>query len=196
MECILDDKTSAEKCFANLKGRSRQASDTEAETASDGIVVFTDQNGGFGSVSATDCYVVRRNMNTAEGSAGEIAGDEQCNDSRTATRAANYQELLENVEIVSDEAQDEVSFLRSQFETVQVAQAATMEKTTKEKGALVKRIAELEARVEETKDEHYGIIKRVGSSLETLRMAFEQEEEEQGTQVIKVSTLLCSFKLC
>lgn len=46
-----------------------------------------------------------------------------------------------------------------------------------------RRVAELEGATEETKDEHERHRSRAETRLETLRTAFEQEQEENGAQV-------------
>ena len=77
----------------------------------------------------------------------------------------------------------EVDYLRSELETARAEQARVVVVAAEEREASARRVSELEVAIAETKLEYRRHRDRAESRLETLRVAFDQENEENDSQV-------------
>lgn len=91
--------------------------------------------------------------------------------------------LLRRAEIAAIESRAEVDTLRGELEAARAEKSKVVAAATEEIRASGRRVSELEVVIEETKREYQSHRDKAESRLETLRVAFDQENEENRTHV-------------
>lgn len=100
-----------------------------------------------------------------------------------ASVGARQESILKSVEASAKKAKAEADSLRTELERAQTAQAEAIAVVMEEKAVSDKKVSELKEVIEVTRREQETHREMAESRLETLRSAFEQEEEENGGQV-------------
>jgi len=201
LECLLDEKTELLTRTADLERRLR-----EAETAMAATTATSQTTPALPETSAMlNPGLPARALETAprvkddNAVAATDAGDRPAtgrteNDERKAMRWRQQQQQQRKQQQVQTEHDQadlaarqlmgaEVDLLRGELETARAEQAKAVAVAAEERESSARRVSELEAAIAETKREYRRHRDRAESRLETLRVAFDQENEENDSQV-------------
>lgn len=199
LEGLLDEKEELAKYAAELEARLRQAESAEAAAAAtsrttllsaeEGVSLEPGQaarteetadqeRGGDGAVGTT---AVNAGGHSAGG--GEHAGAEETTRQHQGHQPTSVL-LLRQAEVAAGRSRAEVDHLRDELDNARAEQAQVAAAAAEEREVSVRRVSELEAAILQTKQEYQDHRDKAESRLETLRVAFDQENEESDAQVI------------
>lgn len=206
LECLFHDNLETEERISDLEGRPfDRAGGTTIATSPEGrgIVAIVDHNRQDSeSTPTTKCAGVARSPPTAVSPSDRKTADdddrcgvteEAAGAGAGAAGAVRYQEFVDEVNKVSDEAKDGVSRHGFQLGTTRAARAVAIEDdVARRQGASVpKRIVEVEGTAEKAEGNPDEVMRKIESRLEVLRTNIrqdedEKEEEEEDDQRVQV----------
>lgn len=198
LECLLDEKAELATHAAELQTRLREA-EAVAAAASRATVLPAEEGVGLepGDLAARPGRTAdqRAGSHGAAGTATANVGghspgsteDAGGAEAETTTQQDHRRQptlpLLRRAEVAASQSRAEVDHLRGELERVRAEQALAAAAAAKEREMSERRVSELKAAVEQTKREYRDHRDKAESRLETLRVAFDEENEENDTQV-------------
>ena len=196
LECLLDEKAELAAHAAALETRLH-----EAEAAAAAAAAAAAEAGSRPTfLPAEEGVPLEPGRVAREGQTADLerGGDGRADETRAShtSRAAEettpqHQPQQERVllhhqpqqELFLRQSRAEADRLRGELENARSEQARAAAAAAEERQASARRVAELEAAVEQTRREYQDHRDRAESRLETLRVAFDQENEENDPQV-------------
>lgn len=198
LECLLDEKAELARHAAELETRLREteASAAAAAAASRTTLLPSEESGtpepGQEARAGETADHERGGDGNAVGTPSANTGGQSPEGAERAAveQAAQqhrqrHQELLlrqAEIEIDASRSTTEADCLRGELENARTEQAQAAAAAAEEREASATRVSKLEAAVEQTKREYREHRDRAESRLETLRVAFDQENEENDPQ--------------
>lgn len=196
LECLLDEKAELAKHAAALETRLREAEAAAAagsratlSPAEEGVRSELGQGTLAGKNADTDGGE-RGAFETATVNAGgpSLEGTPPPASAQDTTPQQQqhrwHRQLVPRQgEIAAGQSRAEADRLRDELERARVEQADAAAAAAEERRVASSRVSELEAAIAGTKREYQDHRDRAESRLETLRVAFEQENEENDPQV-------------
>lgn len=212
LECLLDEKAelvtrtvdlenrlheaeaAATKAAATAAAASRGTSVSTAATAFESSLSAAAEQ-GCESNDAAACQHSEENDTTATKSTSTDDNPSGRTERVGAEDSVRHQHqhqptslLLRQAEITASRWRSEADHLRGELETARAEKEQVIAAATEEIRASARRASELEVAIEETKREYQSHRDKAESRLETLRVAFDQENEENCAQVSDVQS--------
>eukprot|EP00903_Cladosiphon_okamuranus_P011234 g10598.t1 len=207
LECLLDEKVELARRAAELEARLHEAEATAAAAAAAATAGRTTgipaeergtpepglgarageaaDHGRGGDGNALETTVANTGGQSPEGREYHAGAEET-----TAQHHPRHQELLlRQAEIDASRSTAEADRLRGELEDARAEQARAAIAAAEEREASARRISELQVAIEQTKREYRDHRDRAESRLETLRVAFDQENEENDPQATLAALL-------
>ncbi len=216
LECLLDEKAELLTRTADLEQRLREAETAvAAATATSRTAAAPPEMGAVLNpglpARASEAAPANKEDEAAVATVATETGHEQAqgrtdNDEREAMRRRRQkyrQQQQQQQQQVSPEHEEadlaasqsmgaEVDFLRGELEAARAAQAKAVAAAAVERETSARRVSELEVAIADTKREYRRHRDRAEARLETLRVAFDQENEENDLQV--TTALIFAFR--